>query len=87
VVDASLLPLSAVGRGIPGAREAALAGGDDYEILFTVPADRRAEVEALRSRLDHELTRVGSVRAAPGLEVVDAGGRELVLDRTGWRHF
>ena len=47
VLDASLLPLSAVARGIPGAREAALTGGDDYELLFTAPADRRGAVEGL----------------------------------------
>ena len=35
------LPLSAVARGVPGAREAALTGGDDYELLFTAPAERR----------------------------------------------
>jgi thiamine-monophosphate kinase len=87
VVDASLLPLSAVGRGIPGAREAALAGGDDYELLFTAAAERRTEVETLRVRLDHELTRVGAVRAEPGLLVRDSEGQPLPLDRIGWRHF
>ncbi len=84
-VDASLLPLSAAGRGIPGAREAALAGGDDYELLFTGPAGRRAEIAALR--FDHGVTRIGRVRAEAGLDVRHADGRPLSLDRIGWRHF
>jgi thiamine-monophosphate kinase len=86
-VEASLLPLSAVGRGVPGAREAALAGGDDYELLFTAPAGRRDEMAALAPELDHALTRIGTVRAGRGLEVVDVDGCPLSLERIGWRHF
>lgn len=87
VLDASLLPLSPVAVGIPGAREAALTGGDDYEILFTAPAERRAAVEALRARLDHRLTRIGTIRAGQGLEVEDGAGNRLAVARGGWRHF
>ena len=86
-IDASLLPLSDVGRGVPGAREAALAGGDDYELLFTAPAERRGAVAALAAGLDHALTRVGAVTTGRGLEVVDSDGRKLSLERIGWRHF
>lgn len=87
VIEAARIPLSPAGQGIPGAREAALGGGDDYELLFTVPAERRPEVEALRAGLDHELTRIGTVRAEPGLAVLDADGRPVPLDHAGWRHF
>jgi thiamine-monophosphate kinase len=87
VLDASLLPLSPVGGGIPGAREAALMGGDDYELLFTAPAERRAEIEALAGRLDHPVTRIGRVRAEPGLDLIDADGRAVPAPRGGWRHF
>jgi thiamine-monophosphate kinase len=86
-VDASLLPLSDVGRGVPGAREAALGGGDDYELLFTAPTERRDAVAALAPGLDHPLTRVGTVKTGRGLDVVDAAGRKLSLEPMGWRHF
>ena len=87
VLDASLLPLSAVAHGIPGAREAALTGGDDYELLFTAPADRRGAVEGLSGQLDHGLSRIGAVQAEPGCVVLDECGRALKLDDAGWRHF
>jgi thiamine-monophosphate kinase len=87
IIDADRLPLSDVALGVPGAREAALTGGDDYEILFTAPAERRAEVEALAGRLDHPLTRIGAIRAGEGLEVVDAAGNRLPVRAGGWRHF
>ena len=86
-IDASLLPLSPAGRGVPGARDAALAGGDDYELLFTAPAARRAEVAALSATCDVAVTRIGSIRQTPGLEVVDAAGRKVAVDRAGWTHF
>jgi thiamine-monophosphate kinase len=86
-LDASLVPLSPAGRGVPGAREAALAGGDDYELLFTAPAERRAGVAALATAGSLDVTRIGTVRPLPGLDVVDAGGQPVAIDRTGWTHF
>jgi thiamine-monophosphate kinase len=87
VLDASRLPLSSAGHGIPGAREAALTGGDDYELLFTTPPERRAAIEALPAQLGHEITRIGSIREPQGLEVHDGQGGRIVVDRIGWRHF
>ena len=46
-LHADALPLSEAARDLPGARDAALAGGDDYELLFTAPSKRRAEIAAL----------------------------------------
>ena len=86
-IEVASLPLSRIARGIPGAREAALAGGDDYELLFTVPAARRAEVEALAAKFDHGLARIGRIEAGSGVRVIDLDGRERPLDRLGWRHF
>jgi thiamine-monophosphate kinase len=46
-----------------------LAGGDDYELLFTAPAARHAEVLALGQRLNLRLSRIGRVRPQPGCTV------------------
>ena len=86
-LEVASLPLSPVARGIPGAREAALAGGDDYELLFTVPPARRGEIEALAATLGHGLTRIGRIEPGSGVRVIDPDGRERPLDRLGWRHF
>ena len=57
-LDASAVPLSPVGRGVPGAREAALTGGDDYELLFTAPTEPpsrgRGAVQAPGPRPDQD---------------------------------
>jgi len=87
-VWADRLPLSLAAReAADAALEAALAGGDDYELLFTVPADRRAKVVRLASELELPLTRIGRLDVMPGLRVLDADGQPIHLDRTGWTHF
>jgi thiamine-monophosphate kinase len=83
-IRADLLPLAA---DLPGARDAALSGGDDYELLFTAPPPRRRAIEHLPQKLDLPLTRIGALQADPGIRVIDATGAELHLERTGWQHF
>jgi thiamine-monophosphate kinase len=84
-VDA--LPLSPAARDLQGARDAALAGGDDYELLFTAPAGQRGEIEALARRLDLALTCIGRIRTEPGLDVLDEAGSVLQVPKAGWQHF
>jgi thiamine-monophosphate kinase len=84
---ADRLPLSAAARDLPDARDAALAGGDDYELLFTAPRKRRREIEALARRLDLPLTRIGAIRAGSNISVLDGAGHEIELTKRGWQHF
>jgi thiamine-monophosphate kinase len=64
----------------------ALAGGDDYELLFTVrPAHRGRLRMALRSMGEVPIQRIGVVTRTPELHVRAAGGdRELPA---GFEHF
>lgn len=69
-----------------------LAGGDDYELLFTAPPARRAAVAAAGERLGIALSRIGAITAAgvPAdavVHCVDASGRSVILPRTGYDHF
>lgn len=86
-VRADALPLSAAARALPEARAAALAGGDDYELLFTAPVERRAQIEAIARELALPLTCIGRIEAAGGLRLLDEEGREIPVARTGWQHF
>jgi len=63
------------------------AGGDDYELCFTAPKERRAAVLAAAAQAATPVTRVGAIEAAPGLRLVDAHGAPLDLGLTGWDHF
>jgi len=64
-----------------------LAGGDDYELVFTAPAARRASIEEAARRLALPVARVGEIRsgAAPAV-VLDAERRPMPLPR-GFDHF
>ncbi len=71
-----------------------LAGGDDYELVFTAPPSARARVAQLGASLGLLLTRVGCIEAEPGLRLwrggMDAGSavREPVPNRwTSFDHF
>ena len=64
-----------------------LAGGDDYELLFTAAPAARAHIEALAAPLGLALTRVGSIQAgAPRLQLLDAQGRAM-RTTPGFDHF
>jgi thiamine-monophosphate kinase len=68
-------------------RQFTAAGGDDYELCFTAPAAARAAIAELSARVGTEVTRVGSMAAAPGLRWVDQDGGWLDLQLAGFDHF
>ncbi len=69
------------------ARDCVLAGGDDYELCFTAPAGSTDAVLAAAATAGVAVTRIGRITDAPGLTVVDADGRPLPIERTGYDHF
>ena len=89
-IDPALLPRSPALLGLfdeAAARGFALAGGDDYELCFSVPAARVAEVQADLARLGCGATRIGRIVAGDGVRVRDADGSRLEPGRQGWDHF
>jgi thiamine-monophosphate kinase len=62
-----------------------LAGGDDYELCFTVPAAQEEAVAA--AALAVAATRIGTVEAAPGLRLLAPDGTPYRLARAGYDHF
>ncbi len=66
--------------------QSALAGGDDYELLFTVSPRRLGRLRAV-ARLVRglALTRIGQVTAAPGVLVESTAGAAAVT--AGYSHF
>jgi thiamine-monophosphate kinase len=87
-VRADRLPLSSAAGEFPDAAlDAALAGGDDYELLFTAAPDKHAQIEQISRELELPLTRIGRLDVLPGLRVLDAHGQPIHPERTGWTHF
>ena len=88
-VEADALPHSAVlaAQPLPLRRECLLAGGDDYELLFTAAPAQRDAVLAAARQAGVQVTRCGTVTAGAGLQIVDAKGRTLDLQLRGFDHF
>jgi thiamine-monophosphate kinase len=92
VIDAPSIPLSDAAkdlltRGVVGLEDL-IAGGDDYEVLCTVPETARAALAEAARRAGVALTSIGTVvAAAEPLRVLDHEGRELALKRMSFSHF
>lgn len=72
------------------ALKALLAGGDDYQLLFTAPPENDAKIHAVGKRLGIQLTQIGKIRSAPGLFVISNDGSVLEppdLPASGFNHF
>lgn len=68
-------------------RQCTLAGGDDYELAFTAPPERREAVAAAAQASQTRVTRIGAVQAEPGLRLVDAAGDPVVHRYASFNHF
>lgn len=83
-LDVTALPL-AVGLvaalGEEDARQAALAGGDDYELLVSLPQAALGEAQSRLDALGVPLTAIGICRATPGIRGA------AVPANSGWQHF
>jgi thiamine-monophosphate kinase len=83
VIELADLPLSAALQDQFDAetrRRFALSGGDDYELCFTLPADREPPVS------DTRVTRIGEVVAGSGIEC-RLQGAPVDYSDSGYRHF
>lgn len=64
-----------------------LAGGDDYELCFTAPVVKRAEIEQLSQELTIPLSRIGKISQGEGLFILDANGNAITHEKKGYDHF
>lgn len=98
-VEFELLPLSPALKAHAHEKAAhgcVLAGGDDYELVFTASPHRRTEIDALSDQLQLLLTRVGQVLPSPSGRgargdgerlIIRRNGEQIPLARTGFDHF
>jgi thiamine-monophosphate kinase len=69
------------------ALECLLAGGDDYELLFTAPPSAASRVGAIAAELSMPITRIGSIADRAGLSIVDESGAPLAAVPRAYDHF
>ncbi|NMV39396.1 thiamine-phosphate kinase [Ralstonia insidiosa] len=88
-IDVDRVPRSATLAAQPAARQlqCTLAGGDDYELCFTAPAEARDAVLAAGQRAGVAVTRIGRIDAESGLRLVDAQGAPVTFTHGSFDHF
>ena len=65
-----------------------MGGGDDYELLFCAPSERRDEIVAAAEHMDVAVTRVGQVTEGEGAVLLSASGEPLLMEGEGaYEHF
>ena len=64
-----------------------LTSGDDYELCFTVSKDKQESMLAMLDQQDVVVSRIGEITKTDRLDCVDAQGRSLSFERTGYNHF
>ena len=89
IVDVDAVPRSAVLATLPTAqqREFTLAGGDDYELVFTAPPERAEQVHDAARRANVQVTRIGSIKSETGLRLVDQRGGAVANGFSSFDHF
>ncbi|MCP5286652.1 MAG: thiamine-phosphate kinase [Burkholderiaceae bacterium] len=88
-LDEATLPCSDAAAALDTSwrRTCLLHGGDDYELLFTAPPGRDAEVQAAAAAAGVRVTAIGRIDAVPGLRVRDARGQPIATASRGFDHF
>jgi thiamine-monophosphate kinase len=91
-IEAAAVPLSRPATALvatdPSAMATVLTGGDDYEILATVPAESAAAYAAAAEAVGVPVTRIGVVTRGKGRpHVIGSDGAEVPLASSSWDHF
>jgi len=81
------IPLSRAAAKQRGALEAALTGGDDYELLFTAHPEQRPAIQAISQQQNVALTPIGCVNNTGTLNITDEQGHPVTVEGGGWKHF
>ena len=87
-IVAQSVPIHSEARGGPGeppGLDAAMGDGEDYELLFALPAEQ-ADVLLKDQPLTVRVTRIGTVTADKAMVLVKPDGKKEPLKLKGWNH-
>jgi thiamine-monophosphate kinase len=90
-IEVKRVPLSDAAKAVvasePAAIETALTGGDDYEIVCTVPAAKATGFRAAAQAVNVPVTEIGKITAGKGARFVGANGKPLAFKHASFSHF
>jgi thiamine-monophosphate kinase len=85
------VPISDAARAVIASEAAALelvlTGGDDYEVVCTVPEEKTASFQTAAKAAAVPIAEIGQIEAGKGARFIDASGKPLVFKRASFSHF
>jgi thiamine-monophosphate kinase len=69
------------------ARIALATGGDDYQVLMSTAPDSFETFKQKAAELDVPITKIGTVTKGEGVDVLDADGTRIPIEKPGYTHF
>jgi thiamine-monophosphate kinase len=89
-IEVAKVPLSDAARAAiaadPALRDTALSGGDDYEIVLTLPTHKLAAFRAAAEAAGVATAEIGRIQAGEGTRLLQ-DGKPLVFTRASYSHF
>jgi thiamine-monophosphate kinase len=88
-IDAASLPAGAALSQQPADQQTdyMLNGGDDYELCFTAPPERRDAVLSAAASVNKPVTRIGRLKLGVGIQILDTAGKSLPFTSQSFDHF
>lgn len=90
-LDGARLPFSPAARTALGREpelfEAAVTGGDDYEVLAAVPPERAEAFRAAAAASGVPVAEIGRFAQGAGVVLTGPDGRPVEIGTAGWEHF
>jgi thiamine-monophosphate kinase len=90
-IEAGKVPLSDAAKAVlavePAMREIAFTGGDDYEIVCTVPSAKAEAFRAAAQAVRVAVTEIGEIKTGEGARFLGADGKPLAFKRASFSHF
>jgi thiamine-monophosphate kinase len=90
-IDVASLPISSAVSGSLDEDSAivmALIGGEDYELLFTLPEEQKGYLEQNATAMGVDFTCIGQIRGGDnGISLVKAGDKYPTPNMNGYQHF
>ncbi|HZD91376.1 MAG TPA: thiamine-phosphate kinase [Pseudolabrys sp.] len=90
-VEVARVPVSEAARALttaePAMRDVALTGGDDYEIVCTVPPDRAERFRDAAKAAAVAVSDIGEIAAGNGARFIGADGEPLTFRQVSFSHF
>jgi thiamine-monophosphate kinase len=82
-VDSSAIPLASVGKPAHAVDlDLAVHGGEDYELLFTAPPNKKLPTEIASV----PITRIGAITRGKQIKLQSPDGKLQPLPARGWQH-